>query len=263
MDFLDIQNKTFLITGVANKKSIAYSVAKQLADHGASLVFSIQQEEQRVKVSKLFPESTILLCDVEKDSDILALGVEIKSRNIKLAGFLHSIAFANFSQGLKPFHETKLNDFLQATNISCFSLVTIANAIKDSLEQDAAVVALSISSTTAVSYGYLGPIKAALEHAVIYLAKSFSEFSNIRFNSVCAGPLKTSASAGIPGYVNNYLFAEKLTLRKEALKTPEVAKTACFLLSPASSGINATGIKVDAGMSCNYFDGDVVEATMN
>jgi len=262
MNFLEIQDKTFLITGVANKKSVAYAVAKQLEENGAKLIFSIQQEEQRAKVSKLFPDTHIMLCDVEKESDIKALGAEVKSLDIKLAGFLHSIAFANFSEGLKPFHETKLDDFLQATNISCFSLVTLSNALKESLADDAAVVALSISSTTAVSYGYLGPIKAALEHSVIYLAKSFSEFSNIRFNAVCAGPLKTSASAGIPGYVNNYLFAEKLTLRKEALKTPEVAKTACFLLSPASSGINATGIKVDVGMSCNYFDGDVVNAAM-
>jgi enoyl-[acyl-carrier protein] reductase I len=118
-------------------------------------------------------------------------------------------------------------------------------------------------SVFSVSYGYLGPIKAALEHAVIYLAKSFSEFSRIRFNAVCAGPLKTSASAGIPGYVNNYLYAEKLTLRKEALKTPEVANTALFLLSPASSGINATGVKVDCGMSCNYFDQDIVNKVMD
>ena len=81
-------------------------------------------------------------------------------------------------------------------------------------------------------------------------------------NAVCAGPLKTSASAGIPGYVNNYLFAEQLTLRKAALKTEEVANTLIFLLSPVSSGINATGIVVDAGMSCNYFDQDVVNKAM-
>jgi enoyl-[acyl-carrier protein] reductase I len=104
----------------------------------------------------------------------------------------------------------------------------------------------------------MGPIKAALDATVAFLAKSLSEISKVRVNAVCAGPLKTSASAGIPGYVNNYLFAEQLTLRKAALKTEEVANAVLFLLSPVSGGINATGIVVDSGMSCNYFDQDVV-----
>jgi len=73
----------------------------------------------------------------------------------------------------------------------------------------------------------MGPIKAALDATVAFLAKSLSEMSKARVNAVCAGPLKTSASAGIPGYVNNYLFAEQLTLRKAALKTEEVANTVC------------------------------------
>jgi enoyl-[acyl-carrier protein] reductase I len=98
-----------------------------------------------------------------------------------------------------------------------------------------------------------------LENTVCYLAKSFSEFSKIRFNSVGAGPLKTSASAGIPDYIDNYLYSEELTLRKENLKTEEVAQTALFLLSNKSSGINAQNIIVDAGMSSNYFEQKVVK----
>ena len=104
----------------------------------------------------------------------------------------------------------------------------------------------------------MGPIKASLDAAVAFLAKSLSEFSTIRVNAICSGPLKTSASAGIPGYINNYLFSEQLTLRKKALQTKEVANSVAFLLSPASSGINATGLVIDAGMSCNYFDQKVV-----
>ena len=77
-----------------------------------------------------------------------------------------------------------------------------------------------------------------------------------------AGPLKTSASAGIPGYLENYLYAEKLTFRKRALDTKEVANLAAFLLSPRSSGINGQGIVVDAGMGFNYFDKEVVDAVM-
>jgi NAD(P)-dependent dehydrogenase (short-subunit alcohol dehydrogenase family) len=104
-----------------------------------------------------------------------------------------------------------------------------------------------------------GPIKAMLDATVPFLAKSFSEFSKIRVNAVGAGPLKTSASAGIPDYIDNYIFAEELTLRKEALQTQEVANTVAFLLSPRSSGINASTMLVDAGMSSNYFDQNIVK----
>jgi enoyl-[acyl-carrier protein] reductase I len=262
MDFLRVSGKTFLVTGVANKKSVAFFVAKGLIDNGAKVIFSVQNEDNRNKAQNLFPDSAVLICDVENSDSINQLGEYCKNNNIKLAGFVHSIAFANYSEGLKPFHETKVEDFLQATNISCFSLVAITNALKISFAEDASIVTISISNTRATAYGYMGPIKAALDATVAFLAKSLSEISKVRVNAVCAGPLKTSASAGIPGYVNNYLFAEQLTLRKVALKTEEVANTALFLLSPASSGINATGIVVDSGMSCNYFDQDIVNKAM-
>jgi enoyl-[acyl-carrier protein] reductase I len=86
------------------------------------------------------------------------------------------------------------------------------------------------------------------------LAKSFSQFSRLRFNAVAPGLLKTSASAGIPGYVEAYLYAEQVIPRKQAVRTDEVAQVAAFLLSPQSSGVNAQRIIVDAGMSINYFD---------
>jgi enoyl-[acyl-carrier protein] reductase I len=179
---------------------------------------------------------------------------------MRLHGLLHSIAFANYSEGMRPFHETKLQDYLQASTISSFSLIAISNAIKDILDTNASVVTISISNTRATNYGYMGPIKASLDACVAFLAKSFSSSSSVRFNAVCSGPLKTSASAGIPGYIENYLYAEQLTMRRQALETPEVANTVAFLLSSRSSGINATGVLVDAGMSANYFDEKVVAA---
>ena len=108
----------------------------------------------------------------------------------------------------------------------------------------------------------MAPIKASLEASIRYLAKSFSKDTSVRFNSVNAGPLKTSASAGIPGYLVNYLYAEKLTFRKKALQTEEVANLAAFLLSPRSSGINGQGIVIDAGMGMNYFDQEIVQEAM-
>jgi enoyl-[acyl-carrier protein] reductase I len=112
------------------------------------------------------------------------------------------------------------------------------------------------------SYGYMAPIKAALDSSLAFLAKSFSRFSRVRFNAVAPGLLKTSASAGIPGYVDSYLYAEQVIPRKRAVATEEVANLAAFLLSPRSSGINAQRIVVDAGMSINYFDRDLIRRAL-
>ena len=104
--------------------------------------------------------------------------------------------------------------------------------------------------------------KAALDSCVRFLAKSFSADSAVRFNAVAAGPLKTSASAGIPGYLESYLYAEKLTYRKKNLETQEVANVVAFLLSERSSGINGTTLVVDAGLGSNYFDQEVIRLAM-
>ena len=115
---------------------------------------------------------------------------------------------------------------------------------------------------TPANYGYMGPIKAALESSVRFLAKSFSADACVRFNAVGAGPLKTSASAGIPGYIESYLYAEKMTFRKQNLETQEVANAVAFLLSERSSGINGTTLVVDAGLGSNYFDQEIIRLAM-
>jgi len=171
------------------------------------------------------------------------------------------------AEGAEVIHSVRSKarkDFLQATAISAFSLVEVAGAFKPHLNNEASVVSIGISSTdvTAENYGYMAPIKAALETSSYNLAKSFGADTRVRFNTVNAGPLKTSASAGIPGYLESYLYAEKLTFRKQNLTTQEVANTAVFLLSPASSGINGQGLVVNAGMDRNYFDNEVVSLAM-
>jgi enoyl-[acyl-carrier protein] reductase I len=259
MSSLDLKDKTFLITGVANKKSVATFTAKSLINNGAKVIFTAQNENNLKNVNKIFPESTCLMLDVENKTQMSSLKQQIQELTPKLDGFLHSMAFANFEDGPKPFIDTKLEHYLQACHISSFSLVQIAHEIKELLTDSASIVTVSISNTKATSYGYLGPIKAMLESTVCFLAKSFSEFSNIRVNSVGAGPLKTSASAGIPDYIDNYLYSSALTMRKEGLKTVEVANTITFLLSPMSSGVNAENIIVDLGMNSNYFDQDIVK----
>ena len=264
MDFLQLAGKSLLVFGVANKKSVAYHVARTLEEAGAKVVYVVRSEERRQSLEKLLKDREIHVCDVEFDDQIQRLREELSRRQDKFAGVLHSIAFAEYAEGIKPFHETPKRAFLRAIDISCYSLIALSNALKDLLERDASVVTVSISTTrmASESYGYMAPIKPALDSSLAFLAKSFSRFSKVRFNAVAPGLLKTSASAGIPGYIDAYLYAEQVIPRREALETQEAANVAAFLLSPRSSGINAQSLVVDAGMSINYFDADVIRRFM-
>ena len=264
MSFLNLSGNVFVVFGVANKRSVAYRIAQLLEDQGATVVHSVGSETLRGPVGALLPGREIHVCDVADDEQIVALARAVGERHAKIDGIVHSVAFADYESFSGKFHEVNREDFLQCVSVSCFSLIAIANAFKDLLDRRASVVTISISTTrmAAEAYGYMGPVKAALDSSLAFLAKSFSRFSEVRFNAVCAGLLKTSASAGIPGYVDYYMFAEQVIPRKRTLSTDEVAGTAVFLLSDRSSGINAQGIVVDAGMGVNYFDADVVKHTL-
>ena len=263
MDFLQLEDKTILVLGVANRRSIAWNVAKVLLENKARLLYVFKDQNLMDKNRPLIgDDAKAVVCNVENDDDLVKLQEFVVANTSTLDGILHSIAFANYSEGMKPFHQVKKADFLQAMDISCFSLMNVCNALKDHLAPDASIVTMSISSTkmAAESYGYMGPVKAALDSSVVFLAKSLTSTVSpeIRVNAIGASPLKTSASAGIPGYVDAYLYAEKATLRHRALETPEAASVAAFLLSRRSSGINAQTLVVDAGMACNYFDSTII-----
>jgi len=265
MSFLGLKGKSFLVFGVANKRSVAWAVGRSLEEEGARVVYSVRSADRRKALASLLGDRPVHVCDVEGEGAVERLASEVAAAGqAPLHGIVHSIAFANYSEGLKPFHATKRKDFLQAAAVSAFSLVEISRAFAPLLARDASVVAIGISSllVTPDNYGYMGPIKAALESSSRFLAKSFSADSEIRFNVVGSGPLKTSASAGIPGYLESYLFAEKLTFRRRNLETQEVANAVLFLLSPRSSGMNGTTLIVDAGLGSNMFDKDVIRLAM-
>jgi enoyl-[acyl-carrier protein] reductase I len=236
-----------------------------LRDEGAEVIHVVRSEARREAAAKLFPDSPAFVCDIEKEGNIIRVASEIAAHlgERKLAGLVHSIAFANYSRGMVPFHETVKADFLQAVDISCFSLIAIANHFKPLFAPGGSVVTISISTTTmaAENYGYMAPVKAALESSLAFLAKSFAA-DGVRFNAACSGLLKTSASAGIPGYIDSYLYAEKLTLRHRALETAEVADCVAFLLSPRSSGINGQRLVIDAGMGLNCFDAEIIRKVL-
>lgn len=260
MSFLNLGGKRFLVVGLSNRRSVAYAIGKLLREEGAEVLYSVRNEERKAAVVKLVdaPEQ-VFTCDLERADEVRSLASTIGSSGRKLDGLVHSVAYANYSAGFRPFHETERADFLQAVQVSAFSLVELAHAFKSQFSAAASVVSIGISSpVAAANYGYMSPVKSTLEGCSRFLAKSFSVDSEVRFNIVNAGPLRTKSSAGIPGYLENYLYAEKLTMRKRALTTDEVANTAVFLLSERSSGINAQGIVVNAGMDLNYFDEEVV-----
>ena len=267
MDFLQLTGKHILVMGVANRRSVAWSVAETLRENGALPIFAFRNQELLDKNRKLIGEDApALICDVEKDEDIAGLPAAVAKFTPALDGYVHSIAFANYSEGLKPFHGTLKRDFLQAVDISCFSLIQTADALKSMFTPEASIVTMSISATrmASESYGYMGPVKAALDSSVAFLAKSLSQHISprLRVNAVGSGPLKTSSSAGIPGYVDAYLYTEKAIPRHQALATREAADVVCFLLSPRSSGINAQTVITDAGMSINYFDRDIIRGAV-
>lgn len=269
MSFLGVDKKKFIIFGLANKKSVAAVIGRTLAAEGADLIHVVRSDERRKTAEKLFPGCPVFICDVEDEDNIVRvrdeIAVEVDAANGgRVDGIVHSIAFANYSEGMKPFHETIKEDFLQAVNISCFSFISIANHFKNLIVEDGSFVTITISTTrmAAENYGYMAPVKAALDSSLCFLAKSFSGFSHVRFNAVAPSLLKTSASAGIPGYIDSYLFAEKAILRKKALTTQEAADTAAFLLSHRSSGINCQTVVVDAGMAVNYFDKEIIKKSV-
>lgn len=260
IDFLQLAEKTVVVFGVANRKSVAFHVAKTLEEVGVHVVYVVRNEARRESLRKLLLDREVHVCDVEREDEIKQLLEALGKRHACVHGLVHSIAFGDYSEGPKPFHETGKQQFLRAIDISCYSLIALSNAFKELLVDTASVVTISISTTRMASenYGFMGPIKAALDSSVAFLAKSFSSFSTIRFNAVAPGLLKTSASAGIPGYVDSFLYAEQVIPRGQAVQTQEAANVAAFLLSPRSSGINAQSVVVDAGMSINYFDGEII-----
>lgn len=265
MDFLQLAGRTVLVLGLKNRKSIAWQTGRMLTEAGARVLYAVRNQDRVAAAAKLAGEDSILVCDVEHQDQIDRLQQEVAERTDQLHGIVHSVAWADYSAGWLPFEETPREAFLQAVNISCFSLMAVARAFRPLLDKaSGSVVTVSISTTrmAAENYGFMAPVKAALDSAVCFLAKSFSRDTEVRVNAVCPGLLRTASSAGIPGYVDSYLFAEQATLRGRAVETEEVASTIAWLLSPRSSGINAQRIVIDAGMETNYFDSRIVGQTL-
>ncbi len=117
-DYLGLQGKTILVTGVANRKSVAFHIARQLQELGAEVVFSVRSSQRREQLTKWFDPADIFVCDVAREEEIESLAEQVSQRVSRLDGLVHSIAFADYRDGGRAFHETSKQDFLNAIDVS-------------------------------------------------------------------------------------------------------------------------------------------------
>ena len=136
MDYLQLAGKNILVLGVANRKSVAWHSAKLLLEAGANVIFSVRSEQRAETVRKLAPNSPVIVCDVERQEEIDHLRNSLTEQIDQLHGIVHSVAFADYSAGWLPFHETPREAFLQAVNVSCFSLIAVSTACRDLLDPE-------------------------------------------------------------------------------------------------------------------------------
>ena len=257
MDFLELTGKTILVFGVANRKSVAYAIARTVEDAGAQVVYVVQDDEARQRVGKLVGEREIYVCDVEFEEQIERLRSELAARGGTFHGLVHSIAFADY----RGRHEAVSRDGQEAVPAGHGHLVLLADPPVQRGQGSAGRRRLGgddfhfdhADGQRELRLTWRRSKRPSIRRWRSW-PKSFSRFSRVRFNAVAPGLLKTSASAGIPGYVDSYLYAEQVIPRGQAVQTQEVANVAAFLLSPRSSGITAQSMVIDAGMSINYFD---------
>jgi enoyl-[acyl-carrier protein] reductase I len=248
-----LSGKRALILGVANDMSIAWGISKAFKEQGASVALTYLNENLQKRVEPLALEvGADFTCemDVTNDAHYPALKKIIDEKWGKFDILIHSLAFADKSDLKGRFVETTREGFKMACDISAFSLIGLCNTLKDNLNDDASVIAMTYHGSVKVLKGYnvMGVAKAALEASTRYLADDLGP-SNIRVNCISAGPIRTLAASGVPG-LKDFLkvIEEKAPLRKNV--TPDdVAGTAVYLASRLSHGVTGQVLYVDAGIN--------------
>jgi len=247
------EGKKVLVLGVANAKSIAWSVSEALHKEGATLGFTYVNEaiEKRLRpLAEGIGCTDVLPCDVSSDQDLDQLFAELESRWGKIDGIVHSVAYAEREDLQNPFSQTSRSGFQTALDVSAYSLIGVCGRAKNLMSEGGSVITMTYLGSERVvkNYNVMGVAKAALESSVRYLAAELGE-QNIRVNAISAGPIKTLAASGIPHFKELLSsFAERAPLKRNV--TPEdVAKTALYLLGDLSSGVTAETLYVDCGFN--------------
>ena len=242
-----------LITGVANKRSIAWAIAKAMARDGARLALTYQGERLLENVQELAADldnPLLLPCDVTSDAQIAEVFQAIEREFGGLDFLLHGTAFAPREELARPFVETSRDGFRVALDVSAYSLVALSRGAAPLMAArgGGSIVTLTYLGSERVftNYNVMGVAKAALEASVRYLADGLGP-QNIRVNAISAGPIKTLAASGISGFGGILqVYRDRSPLRRNT-ELEEVGETGRFLLGPESSGITGEVLMVDSG----------------
>jgi enoyl-[acyl-carrier protein] reductase I len=244
-----LRNKTALVTGVANRWSIAYAIAQAFRREGADVILTYQGERQQKTVEELASElgaAAMIACDVTSDESIAALTDQIAQP--KLDVLVHSIAFANREDLANPFVATSRAGFALAHDVSAYSLVALSRALAPKMTAGGAVMTLSYLGSQRVipNYNVMGVAKAALESCVRYLASDLGP-KGIRVNAISAGPIKTASARGIKDFSKILDTVAAMSPLRKMTDPAEVADTAVFLASDLGRGVTGNILYVDAG----------------
>lgn len=244
-----------LIVGVANKRSIAWAIARAVASRGARLAVTFQGERLEENVRELAAEldaPLVLPLDVTSDEQIAEVVSACQREFGGLNFVVHAAAYAPREEITRPFLETSREGFKHALDVSAYSLIALSRAAAPLLESRGGGSVLTLtylgSERTFPNYNVMGVAKAALESSVRYLASELGARS-IRVNAISAGPIKTLAAAGIGGFSSILqVYRDRAPLRRNT-ETAEVADAAAFLLGPAGRGVTGEVLMVDGGYS--------------
>ena len=249
--------KTAVIFGVANKRSIAWAIAQKLQQAGWRLAITYQNERLAQEAKGLIdelPGATGFMCDVSHDEQIAKLFEELKAKYGTLQGVVHSVAFAPAAELNGEFLNTTREGFRIAHDVSVYSLIAVAREAAPLMTHGGGIVTMTYYGAEKVvpKYNVMGVAKAALEASVRYLANDLGA-QNIRVNAISAGPIKTLAARGISGLGEMLKsHAERAPLKRN-VDPGEVGATAAFFLSEAGSGITGETIYVDCGYNIMGF----------
>jgi enoyl-[acyl-carrier protein] reductase I len=249
--------KTAVIFGVANKRSIAWGIALKLHEAGWRLAITYQNERLEKEAKDLvaaLPGAAGFMCDLSHDDQIAKLFAELKAKYGELHGVVHSVAYAPAEELKGEFVNTTREGFRIAHDVSVYSLIAVAREAAPLMTSGGGIVTMSYYGAEKVvpKYNVMGVAKAGLEAAVRYLAHDLGSRA-IRVNAISAGPIKTLAARGISGLGEMLkAHAERAPLKRN-VETREVGGTAAFLLSPDGSGITGETIYVDCGYNIMGF----------
>lgn len=248
-----MKGKRGLVMGVANNHSIAWGIAKQLADQGAELAFTYQGDGfgKRVKPLADSVGSKLLLdCDVEDIASVDAVFDTLKKEWGTIDFLVHAIAFSDKNELKGMYADTSRENFSRTMIISCFSFTEIAKRAAAMMADGGSMLTLTYGGASRVmpNYNVMGVAKAALEASVRYLASDYGP-QGIRVNAISAGPVRTLAGAGVSDARAMFNYQKRNSPLRRTVDISEVGGSGLYLLSDLSSGVTGEIHFVDSGYS--------------